>query len=269
MSSVKFGFIGTGNMGGALARAVRKSVNGDELILSDINSVKAELLADELKCLHGDNYAVTLKAKYIFLGVKPQMMGKTLAEIGETLSKRSDRFVLVTMAAGLKIADINEMLGCKYPVIRIMPNMPASIGDGMILYTASEDVFTDEITEFCESMKFAGRLDNLDEGLIDAASAISGCGPAFVYMFAESMADAGVECGLPRAKAIEYAAQTLLGAAGLILATGKHPGQLKDEVCSPGGTTIAGVHSLEASAFRGTVMGAVKSAYDKTVSLGK
>ena len=265
----KFGFIGTGNMGGALARAVCNAVGGENVILSDKSAVTAQLLAEELKCSYGDNSTVISTAKYIFLGVKPQMLKALLESIAPLLEKRQDRFVLITMVAGVKLSFFNEALGREYPIIRIMPNTPVSKGKGMILYSPNGSVFMDEIGEFCDSLKLAGRVDRLDEGLIDAASAVSGCGPAFVYLFAEAMADAGVECGLPRNKATEYAAQTLLGAAELLLTSGKHSGVLKDEVCSPAGTTIAGVHSLENNGFRGAVMDAVKAAYDKTKNIGK
>lgn len=268
MSEVKFGFIGTGNMGAALARALRKTVPGHEVLLSNRTAVKAQTLAAELNCRAADNKTVADQAKYIFLGVKPQMMQEMLDGIKETLSARTDRFVLVTMAAGIKIDSINEMLGAKYPVIRIMPNTPVAIGEGVVLYSASEDVFMDEITDFSNCMRNVGILDRLDENLIDAACAVSGCGPAFVYMFAQALADGAVECGLPRAKAARYAAQTLIGSARLILESEKHPEQLKDEVCSPGGTTIAGVHALEKDGFRGAVMDAVKSAFDKTKGIG-
>lgn len=268
MSEVKFGFIGTGNMGAALARALRKTVPGHEVLLSNRTAVKAQTLAAELNCRTADNKTVAGQAKFIFLGVKPQMMQEMLDGIKETLSARTDRFVLVTMAAGIKIDSINEMLGAKYPVIRIMPNTPVAIGEGVVLYSASEDVFMDEITDFSNCMRNVGILDRLDENLIDAACAVSGCGPAFVYMFAQALADGAVECGLPRAKAARYAAQTLIGSARLILESEKHPEQLKDEVCSPGGTTIAGVHALEKDGFRGAVMDAVKSAFDKTKGIG-
>ena len=268
MSEVKFGFIGTGNMGAALARALRKTVPGHEVLLSNRTAVKAQTLAAELNCRAADNKTVAGQAKFIFLGVKPQMMKEMLDGIKETLSDRTDRFVLVTMAAGIKIDSINEMVGVKYPVIRIMPNTPVAIGEGVVLYSASEDVFMDEITDFSNCMRNVGILDRLDENLIDAACAVSGCGPAFVYMFAQALADGAVECGLPRAKAARYAAQTLIGSARLILESEKHPEQLKDEVCSPGGTTIAGVHALEKDGFRGAVMDAVKSAFDKTKGIG-
>lgn len=267
MADFKFGFIGTGNMGGALARAVRKTVPGHELLLADQSAAKAQALAEELDCRAVDTKDVARVAQFIFLGVKPQVMPNMLAGIADILAARTDRFILVTMAAGMQISRFKELLGAEYPMIRIMPNTPVSIGEGVVLYTASEGVFMDEITEFSNCMRHVGLLDRLDENLIDAASALSGCGPAFVYLFAEALADGGVECGLPRAKAAEYAAQTLIGAARLIEESGRHPASLKDDVCSPGGTTIAGVHALENDGFRGAVMDAVKAAFDKTKGL--
>lgn len=269
MSSVKFGFIGAGNMGGALARAVCRAVGSEEVLLADKAAVKAQTLANELKCSCGDTATVAKAAKFIFLGVKPQVMKDALTEISPLLKERNDRYILVTMAAGVEISSIKDMLGFDCPIIRIMPNTPVAAGKGMILYTYNSNVFMDEVGEFCEGLKLAGRLDRLDEKLIDAASAVSGCGPAFVYLFAEALSDAGVECGLPRNKATEYAAQTLAGAAELLLSTGKHPAQLKDEVCSPGGSTIAGVHALEDNGFRAAVINAVNAAYSRTKELGK
>jgi len=225
-------------------------------------------LSNELKATIADSITVAEHAKYIFLGVKPQMLQSVIESISDVLEHRTDRFVLVTMAAGVKISSVLQMCGKNYPVIRIMPNTPVSVEKGMLLYATGENVFMDEIGEFCEALKFAGKIDKIDENLIDAASAVSGCGPAFVYMFAEAMADAAVECGLPRNKAMEYAAQTLSGAAELLLVSGKHPGQLKDEVCSPAGSTIEGVRSLEDSAFRGAVIKAINASFKKTKELG-
>lgn len=263
----KIGFIGTGNMGSALARAVRKSVAPDQLLLADYSETKALALARELGCKSADNKTIAAEANFIFLGVKPQNIELVLAGIAPILAARNDRFVLVTMAVGIPLSKYNNILGRQYPVIRIMPNTPVSVGEGVILYTPNDSVYVDEITDFCEILKFAGLVDRIDENLIDAASALSGCGPAFVYMFAEALADGGVECGLPRTKALEYAAKTIGGAAKLMSVSGKHPAQLKDDVCSPGGTTIAGVHTLENSSFRAAAMGAVKSAFDKTKSI--
>ena len=265
----KFGFIGTGNMGGALAKAVAKSIGGERMFLSDYFPDKAKELAEELHAQPADNQTLAAKAQFIYLGVKPQMMAGVLAGIAPVLKARTDRFVLVTMAAGLTIEKISEMSEGKYPIIRIMPNTPAAVGEGMILYTANELVTEVELSQFIEAMKCAGRLDRLDEKLIDAGCAISGCGPAFMYQMIEALADGGVLCGLPRIKAMEYAAQTMIGAAQMVLKTGKHPGELKDMVCSPGGSTIVGVKALEDSAFRSACINAVVGAYEKTVDLGK
>ena len=262
-----FGFIGTGNMGGALARAMRKNVSGEDLLLANRTPQKADALATEIGCKVSNNKTIAETADYIFLGVKPQMMAGLLEEIAPALSARSDRFILVTMAAGLTMARIREMAGGDYPVIRIMPNTPSSIGEGMILYSTSDDVTSRELEVFLLAMLGAGRLSSLPEHLIDAGSAVSGCGPAFVDLFIEALADGGVACGLPRVAALEYAAQMVAGSAKLILESGKHPGVLKDAVCSPGGTTIQGVRALEEGGFRGTVMNAVIKAYEKNFDL--
>ena len=263
-----FGFIGTGNMGGALARAARKRLSGGEILLANRSATKAEALAQELDCRAVDNAAVAAGADYIFLGVKPYMVAGLMEKIGPVLAARKDRFVLVSMAAALTIPDLRER-GCgDWPLIRIMPNTPASVGEGMIQYCSS-NVTAEEEEAFLRIMAPAGRLDAVPESLIDAASCVSGCGPAWVYQFIEALADGGVACGLPRAKAQEYAAQMVLGSAKLVLESRKHPGELKDAVCSPGGSTIQGVRVLEEHGLRGAVMDAVIASYNKTKEMGK
>ena len=269
MDFAKFGFIGTGNMGSALARTVVSVIGGQNVILSDKTTIKAEALAEELSCDSAEISEVALTAKYIFLGVKPQVLPDLLAAIKPYLQKRADRFILVSMAAGVKIDTILETLDEKYPIIRIMPNTPVSVGKGMILYTYSGNISVEELDEFKNALSLSGKLDKINEGLIDAATAVSGSGPAFACMFAEAIADAGVEAGLTREKALLYAAQMLSGTAELILSSNKNPADLKNDVCSPGGSTIAGVHALEAGRFRGTVMNAVKATFDRTRELGK
>jgi pyrroline-5-carboxylate reductase len=192
-----------------------------------------------------------------------------LAELSPALQARTDRFVLVSMAAGLTIGQIAEMAGTDCPVIRIMPNTPAAVGEGVVLYAASPAVTEEELARFSQALSGAGRLDALPEALMDAGSALSGCGPAFVCQFIEALADGGVECGLPRDKALLYAAQTVAGTARLMLATGQHPAALKDGVCSPGGSTIAGVHALERGGLRSAAMDGVCAAFQRTKELGK
>ena len=261
-----FGFIGTGNMGGALAKAAVKTL-GAAVVLSDKAEDKAAALAAELGCHSATVAKVAETCEYIFLGVKPQVMGCLFEEIAPILAKRIDRFVLVSMAAGLNIGNICRLAGGDYPVIRIMPNTPAAIGEGMILY-ATENVSEWEVDTFLAGMARAGKFCPLAENLIDAGSAVSGCGPAYVCLFLEALADGGVACGLTRQQALDLAAQTLLGTAKLVQESGQHPGALKDAVCSPGGSTIAGVAALEAGGFRGTVMEAVSDAFRRTKELG-
>ncbi|MCD8326170.1 MAG: pyrroline-5-carboxylate reductase [Lachnospiraceae bacterium] len=256
-------------MGSAIAAAVSKVIEPSQILLANKTASKAEALAAQLGCHAGTNADAARNCTYIFLGVKPHMMADMIAPLQPILQKRTDAFILVTMAAGLSIADVQSFAGGAYPTIRIMPNTPVSIGKGMIQACASPEVEEKILQDFQNLMSACGRLDFLPENLIDAASALSGCGPAYVYLFIEALADGAVECGLPRQKALDYACQTLIGSASLVLETGKHPGELKDAVCSPGGTTIAGVHALEKGGLRNAAMDAVKAAYDKTKQLKK
>ena len=267
--SITFSFIGTGNMGGALARAASHTLAPTEILLANRTAAKAQALAGELGCLIGTNNDAAAQGKYIFLGVKPQMMRDMLASIAPILKERNDRFILVSMAAGLTMAQISEMAGGDYPVIRIMPNTPCAVGAGVVLYDSNALVTAEELSEFTHALSGAGLLDQLDEHLIDAGSAVVGCGPAFAALFIEALADGGVTCGLPRAKALRYAAQMLEGSARLMLTNGQHPGAMKDAVCSPGGSTIAGVRALEQGAFRAAVMNAVIAADQRNKELGK
>ena len=264
-----FGFIGTGNMGSALASAVCAKAGGDKVLLCDKDTARAQSVAEGLGATAGDIATVAAECKYIFLGVKPQMMAGMLGEISGILKSRRDNFVLVTMAAGLTLDTISEMVGVDAPIIRIMPNTPASVGKGMILYCTNSSVSQADEAEFVEAMSGAGAIDKIPEALIDAGSAVSGCGPAFVYMFIGAMADGGVKCGLPRDKALKYAAETVLGAAETVLRSGKHTEELKDAVCSPAGSTIEGVATLENFAFRASVETAVVNSFERTKELGK
>lgn len=261
------GFIGCGNMGGALCSAAAKAIGGKNIYASDYITQKADALCQKLGANVSTNKEIAQNCKYIFLGVKPQAMADTVKEIAPVLKKRKDNFFVVTMAAGISMKALEEMLGFNCPVIRIMPNTPCSVGKGLILYCSDADVSVLEQEEFESIFSCSGIIDRISENLIDAASAVSGCGPAFVYLFIEALADGGVECGLPRDKALYYAAQTVMGAAQMVKDTNRHPGELKDAVCSPGGTTIEGVRALEEGAFRATTMNSVIAAYEKTLKL--
>lgn len=253
-------------MGGALARAVLKVLPGEAVLLCDATPGKTDALC-ALGAKSVSLETLAAQADYVVLGVKPQGLEGLFQSLGGLLARREKPVVLISMAAGTSISKIRTLAGKDYPVIRIMPNTPAAVGEGMILYTVGAGVEDGAVGDFRTAFSKAGRLDEIPEDKIDAASAVSGCGPAFACLFAEALADGGVECGLPRDKASLYAAQMLLGTAKLLLESGKHPGALKDAVCSPGGTTIAGVRALEENAFRGGVMDAVVAAYQKTLKL--
>lgn len=258
----KFGFIGIGNMGGALATAAVKKVPGDEILVSSLHPEHAEKFAAEHGVVASDNETIARKAKFIMLGVKPQYMDAVVSQLKPLLAERRDA-VLVSMAAGLTMEHIGNLVDAAYPVIRIMPNTPSSVGRGMTLYEANSFVRQEDLDEFLDLMAGAGAFDRLPEHLIDAGSVVAGCGPAFLCLVAEALADGGVACGLPRDKALTYAVETMAGTAELLRQTGLHPGQLKDAVCSPGGTTIQGVRALKNGGMESAMMEAVIAAYEK------
>ena len=262
----QLGFIGCGNMGGALVRAAAKSIGGEHIAVCDFDNNKAKTFEKDCSATVLDAVTLVKQSKFIVLGVKPQNLQETLQSIALALTENKDA-VIITMAAGASIHSIRTGLNMDLPVIRIMPNTPVLVEKGMILYCVSNVSEADEQT-FLSAFQKAGVLDKIPEEKIDAASALSGCGPAYVYAFAEALADGAVECGVPRDKAALYTAQTLLGAAEMLLTYG-HPGDLKDAVCSPGGTTIAGIHALEKGGMRSAAMDAVAAAYKRTLELKK
>ena len=261
---MKYGFIGCGNMGGAIARALSKATQ--DILISD-RSGKARTLAQELDCTYGDAQKVACTCDRIFLGVKPHMMKDVLGGLQEVLQQRKP--LLITMAAGVTIAQIEEFAGIRLPVIRIMPNTPVSVGKGVTQYCCNDLVDNAIVSDWLEDMRFCGVVDELEERLIDAASALSGSGPAYMYVMMEALADGAVACGIPRAKAMEYAAMTMVGAGEIYLATHQHPGALKDAVCSPGGSTLAGLRALERNGFRSAAIECVHATYQKNKELGK
>ena len=261
---MKYGFIGCGNMGSSLAKALCQSTS--DIAVSD-RSGKAKALAQALNITYTDNAAIAANCQRIFLGVKPHMMADCLAPLRSILTEKKP--LLITMAAGLEISKIESMVGKQLPIIRIMPNTPTAVGMGVIPYCCNDLVDADTLADWLRDMAPCGIVDALSESQIDAASALSGSGPAYLYLLAEALADGAVSCGLPRAKAMEYAAATMKGAAEMMLATKQHPGALKDAVCSPGGSTIAGIRVLEERGFRAAAMECIAAAYQRNKELGK
>ena len=233
------------------------------------DSEKSKALADEIGGEAVDMEQVITDSDYIFLGLKPQILPAVAPEIKEIAQKDEKRKVLISMAAGVTLDSLKEYFGEDTPIIRIMPNTPVSIGEGVVQYCVSSEITAEEKGEFTQILGCAGELIEIGENLIDAGCAVAGCGPAFVDIFISALADGGVACGLPRQTALKLAGQTVKGTASFALKSGEHPEKLKDDVCSPGGATIEGVKTLEDNAFRASVINAVSSAYKKTVDLGK
>jgi len=262
----KLGFIGIGNMGGALLEACVKKLDGGEIMVCDLSAERMNDANERLGCVKATSAEIAAEAEFIFICVKPQAAEAAMAELEPVLKTRNDA-TLISIMAGVTIEKVRKLAGGACPVIRIMPNVAASVGEGMILCASSEDVSCEKKSEFEAFMSGAGKLDWMSENLIDAATAVSGCGPAFACLFIEAMADGAVKCGVPRKKALEYAVQTLRGTAALLEETGKHPAVVKDEVTSPAGSTIEGVQKLEDGGLRAAVMNAVVAAYEKNVKL--
>jgi len=265
-------FIGTGNMGGALAQAACRALSPDQVILSNRTPEKAAALAASLGCAAADsNEEAVRSATYLFLGVKPQYyeaLAKELVPVLRSCYEAGEEKVLISMAAGLTLDTLRgyyEAVGYPIPILRIMPNTCVAIGKGVVALAGAEEAHLAAVEKILSA---AGLVERIPEGLMDAFTAVAGCGPAFVYPYIEALADGGVMAGLPRAQALRYAAQTALGAAAMVLETGKHPGQLKDEVCSPGGSTIAGVAELERAGLRSAGVDAVLASFARNKELG-
>lgn len=264
---MKFGFIGTGNMASAIIKVMSCKIGGQNLYLSNRTISKAEKVSEKYGCSVSSNINVAKECDYVILGVKPQMMKGVIDEIKGELAKRND-YVLVTMAAGYYIEDYFEMLGFKCPIIRIMPNTPVSVNEGVVIY-CHENVSDDKVKTFIDAIEHAGKVMPIDEGHFDAAGTVSGCGPAFADLIIEGLSDGGVLCGLTRKQATELASQMLLGASKLVLESGRNPIELKDEVTSPGGTTIEGVLTMEENRVSYAMSEAVIRAFRKNELLRK
>jgi pyrroline-5-carboxylate reductase len=255
MSNIKyqFGFIGMGNMGTAMLKGCLCVYNPAEIIAVRKN----EALCREEAARYGYHCAGGIRecaenARFIILAVKPQVYPEVLPQVREALTAEH---VVLSLAPNYTIGMLKEALGENARIVRVMPNTPAAVGAGMTGYTYSDDAFSEEekeqISRFLTSF---GLAEEVPERLMSAVTAASGSSPAFIYMMIEALADGVVACGMPRKQAYRFVAQTVLGSAKMALETGKHPGQLKDEVCSPGGTTIAGVARLEEAGFRSSLI---------------
>lgn len=254
------GFIGTGSMGGSLARAAALDPE-NKLLLANRHPEKAQKLAEQIGGIVTGNEDALLKGDYVFIGVKPKMVPALLTGLLPVFDRRSTPPVLVSMAAGVSLAQLRELTRGRCPIIRILPNIAVSVGEGVIFYTGSEDLSQEQMDGFLHLLRFSGELVPLEEELFDAGSAVAGCGGAFLSLFVEGLADGGLACGLQRWQAYRLAEQMVLGAAKWLLVNDEIPATLKDATCSPGGTSIRGVIAAEKGGLRSAAMEAVIAAY--------
>ncbi len=256
------GFIGCGNMASAMISGIISSgkISAENITASN-KSDSSLLRTAKLGVNTTKDNKLVAKSDVVFLTVKPQFYAEVIEEIKDEIKENA---IIVTVAPGWTIKRISEAFGNNVKVIRSMPNTPAKVSEGMSELCAGENVSENELNEIKSLYESFGRCAVLPERLMDAASTVAGCSPAFVYMFIEALGDAGVREGLPRAQAYELAAQSVLGSAKMVIETGLHPGVLKDQVTSPAGTTIEGVYALEKAGFRSAVIDAVNAAAEKT-----
>ena len=265
---MKIGFIGAGNMGSALISAAAKK-NDYEIYIYDTNADKATAVAAANSANVANADYIVKECRFVILGVKPNIIPAVMENIADFIDNKT---VIVSMAAGVcteAIEGIAAKHGKSPSVIRIMPNTPVMVGEGTILYSLGKNACENDVEIFKDIFEFAGAIFPIDEKKIDAGCAVSGCGPAFVYMFIEAIVDEAVACGLTAEEAYKYACTTIRGAAKTVLETKKHPKELKDAVCSPAGSTIEGVRALECGEFYDTVRNAVRASFERTKELGK
>lgn len=262
----KVGFIGLGNMGYAIAKGLLKTTKASDIAFYDLDIDKSKKISNELGInLCKDNLEVVKNSQYIVLAVKPQIYDACINEIKDVINPDS---IFISIAPGITIDRLKDSLGVFTKVVRVMPNTPALVNEGMSVLSFSDDDFiAKEISDVEDIFASCGEIETIEEKLMDAIVPISGSSPAYVYMMIESLADGGVLLGLPRKLAYKLASQAVLGSAKMVLETGTHPGELKDAVCSPGGTTIAAVKSLEKTGFRSSIIEAMDAAYNKTQKL--
>ena len=264
---MKLGFIGTGNMAGAIMGGIIRNeiFKPEEIIGADISKESRS----KVQSAYGinvteDNKKAASESEVLVLSVKPQYYAETIKEIKDCV--REDQLI-ITIAPGKTLKWLEEQFEKKVKIVRAMPNTPALVGEGMTAACANDAVTEEEKEYALKILRSFGKVEIVAENMIDAVVAVSGSAPAYVFMFIEAMADAAVLGGMPRAQAYKFAAQAVMGSAKMVLETGKHPGELKDMVCSPGGTTIQAVKVLEEKGMRAAVMDAMDACIEKSKSM--
>lgn len=259
---MKVGFIGAGNMASAMIGGMLQKglLQKEDIIASSATQKTADRVAQEFGIRTTLDNKEVAKAEIVILAIKPIYCEGVIREIRDQIGEKQ---IVVTIVAGRSLQWLSDTFGKPVKLIRTMPNTPALVGEAVTALCPGELVSEEELEEVCSLFRGFGKAEVVGEHLMDAVVAVSGSSPAYVFMFIEAMADAAVAEGMPRVQAYQFAAQSVLGSAKMVLETGKHPGQLKDEVCSPGGTTIAGVSALEEWGFRNAVIKAEDASYEK------
>ena len=260
---MKIGFIGCGNMGSAMIGGILKKgvFAKEEIIVSNLTEEVSRRSREKLGVVTTmDNCEVVKNVRIVILAVKPQFYEEVIREVKAFLTPEH---IVIGIAPGKTLGWLEEKCEQPLKVVRLMPNTPAQVGEGMTGVCINERVTEEDLQEVLTITNSFGRTEVVPERLMDAVGAVSGCSPAYVFMFIEAMADAAVAQGMPRKQAYQFAAQAVLGSAKMVLETGMHPGELKDMVCSPAGTTIEGVRTLEKQGFRSAVFEALQACSDK------
>ena len=255
---MKLGFIGTGNMASAIMGGIigKKMISAEEIIGADLLELGREKVKEQFGIqVKEKNQEVVEKAEVIILSVKPQFYEEVINQIKDCVKKEQ---IIITIAPGKTLAWLAEKFGKEVKIVRTMPNTPALVGEGMTAMCPNEYMEKEEIEYVKQLLESFGRVEVVPERLMDVVVSVSGSSPAYVFMMIEAMADAAVSGGMPRAQAYQFAAQAVYGSAKMVLETGKHPGELKDMVCSPAGTTIEAVRTLEEMGFRSSIIEAMK-----------
>ncbi len=264
---MKLGFIGCGNMATAMISGIigNKICSADEIFASDAYMPALEKAKENLKIeIRTTNKEVVKEADVLFLSVKPQYYETVIEDIKDSISGSQ---IIVTIAPGKTLSWLGDTFGKPVKIVRCMPNTPALVGEGITATCYNDMVSKEELDSICGLLGGFGKVEVVAESLMDVVVSVSGSSPAYVFMFLEAMADAAVADGMPRAQAYRFAAQAVLGSAKMVLETGKHPGELKDMVCSPGGTTIEAVSVLEKNGFRSSVIEAMRACTKKAKGL--
>lgn len=261
---MKIGFIGAGNMGGAIIGGIINKGKFSDILVADKNEAARTAISKKFGVLEAKGNSEAASADILFLAVKPNVLDAVIDEIKDAVLENT---LIISIVAGKSIEYIENAFGKKIKLIRVMPNTPALVGEGMSALCRNENVEESDLEIALDIFSSLGKAEVVSENIMDAVTAVSGSAPAYIFMLIEAMADGAVAGGMPRSQAYTFASQAVLGSAKMVLETGKHPGELKDMVCSPGGTTIEAVKVLEEKGFRCAVIDAMKACMDKSQKL--